>query len=112
MEHHQAIGLDRTAQLCRRPKGLGRRPGRPGHLVRQIRRWRPHLAGDQRQNSFLAVEIGRTASSYIRNGRTGRPQPGQRRLAMRYLLMIYTDETVEANMSPEEQGTYMAAYNA
>jgi hypothetical protein len=31
---------------------------------------------------------------------------------MRYLLMIYTDETVEANMSPEEQGTYMAAYNA
>ena len=31
---------------------------------------------------------------------------------MRYLLMIYTDETVEANMSPEEQGAYMAAYNA
>jgi hypothetical protein len=31
---------------------------------------------------------------------------------MRYLPMIYTDETVEANMSPEEKGAYMAAYNA
>jgi hypothetical protein len=31
---------------------------------------------------------------------------------MRYLLMIYTDEKTEANMSPEEQGAYMAAYNA
>jgi hypothetical protein len=31
---------------------------------------------------------------------------------MRYLLMIYTDEKVEASMSPEEQGAYMAAYNA
>ena len=31
---------------------------------------------------------------------------------MRYLLMIYTDETVEAKMSPEEQAAYNAAYFA
>ena len=31
---------------------------------------------------------------------------------MRYLLMIYTDETVESSMTPAEQGAYMAAYNA
>ena|SRR5947209_5663461 len=30
---------------------------------------------------------------------------------MRYLLMIYTDEQVEANMKPEEMGPYMEAYN-
>jgi len=31
---------------------------------------------------------------------------------MKYLLMIYSDEKVEAGMSPAEQGAYMAAYNA
>src|SRR6266849_4174126 len=38
--------------------------------------------------------------------------PSQRRPAMRYLLMIYTDETVAAKMSPEEQAAYNAAYFA
>ena len=31
---------------------------------------------------------------------------------MRYLLMIYTDEKVEAGMTPAEQEAYMAGYSA
>jgi hypothetical protein len=31
---------------------------------------------------------------------------------MRYLLLIYSEESIEANMSKEEQGAYLDAYNA
>jgi hypothetical protein len=31
---------------------------------------------------------------------------------MRYMLLIYADETTEANMSPQEQETYMGRYFA